>query len=510
MKTTTEDCGCKGSPQATGHPVECKPCCVPPLCRNHYYKGKLLTARDFAGEQAYHSDKLRLHHMELHGWGVVCGFKVKRHPHCPQLRVVVEPGFAIDPCGREVRLCEPVEIKLPEPPPPPVKTGCDDPDSTSTSPRPPSVAEPYHEGEHHHDDEDFHEHEHHHDDEDSHEHEGHHREGGDDDDRHGHEGHHHEGEGNRHDDDDDDHDQCETEPIDLYLCVRYVECETELSKAIFDECACPPANMQPNRICEGAEVLLYTEKPKWWDDVHPKGCDESDCGDIFKEALGKCPCPPEVPCIPIAVIRGFVPGEEVEEHDIDNWEPRPRLVSTTLLDRAIHCILDKLPTKELTTIVDTNWNHGDEYSCHEFMADYVVGNAAKGLRIQFDSKVYSRAINTRTFQALIVFRPRDHSRPHTMEIAPGRIETSPDETDWCRLWIDPSYAKRSLDEADFDVYVTLRCNVITGKHGLAVDGNLLAVKPHDSPYHVKFPTGDHTPGGTFESWFSVRHAGKTT
>jgi hypothetical protein len=363
-----------------------------------------------------------------------------------------------------VRLCEPLEVKLPQPPPPKKVEGCDDQDANEILGEP-SAAEAQQEHEHHEDGDDEH-----------------------------------------HDDDEG----CGPEPIDLYLCVRYVECETELSKAIFDECACPPANMQANRICEGAEVVLYTEKPEWWDDCPPKGCEESDCGDIFKEALGSCPCPPPVPCIPIAVICGFVPGEAVEEGEIDNWNPRPRLVSTTLLDRAIHCILDKLPTKDLTTIVDTNWNHGDEYTCHEFMTDYVVGNAAKGLRIQFDSKVYADAINTRTMQALIVFRPHDHSKPHTLEIAPAKIETAPEHTDWCRLRIDPTYAKRYLEEADFDVYVTLRCNVITGKNGMAVDGNFLAVQPHDSPYRMEFPTGDHTPGGTFESWFSVRHAGKNT
>ena len=84
------------------------------------------------------------------------------------------------------------------------------------------------------------------------------------------------------------------------------------------------------------------------------------------------------------------------------------------------------------------------------------------------------------------------------------------ETDWCRLRIDPAYAKRALDEADFDIYVTLRCNVVTGTNGLAVDGNFLAVNPPDGPYRMEFPTGDNTPGGTFESWFSVRRAGRTT
>ena len=472
MKATTEDCGCKGSKSATNaqtkaHTVECRPCEIPALCRNNYYKGKLLTARDFTDEQAYHSNKDRLHNLKLHGWGVVCGFKVKPHPYCPRLRLVVEPGFAIDPCGRAVRLCEPVEIALPQPPPKEPKEGCDDPDPAPPpaatdpnkpgAPTPPDVAK----------------------------------------------------QSDPQQQDPPPDDECGPAPIELYLCVRYVECETEYSKAIFDECACPPKNTQPNRICEGAEIVLYTQKPQWWDDCRPKGCEHADCADIFKEAL-ECPCPPSVPCIPLAIIRDFTPGEAVKTEEIDNWTPRPRLVSTTLLDRAIHCILEKLPTKDLTKIIDINWNHGDQYTCREFLSDYILGNNAKGLRIQFDSNVYAEAIDGRSLQALVVFRPPDPSRPHNMEIAPAKIETDPDETDWCRLRIDPTYAKRALDEADFDVYISLRCNVVTGKNGLGVDGNFLAVNPPDGPYRMEFPTGDNTPGGTFESWFSVRRAGKST
>ena len=69
------------------------PCDIPPFCRNNYFTGKLLTERDFTAEQQYTIDTLRLHHVALHGWGVVCGLKVKPHPRCPDLRLVVEPGL---------------------------------------------------------------------------------------------------------------------------------------------------------------------------------------------------------------------------------------------------------------------------------------------------------------------------------------------------------------------------------------------------------------------------------
>ena len=72
--------------------------------RNHYFTGKLLVERDFTDEQRFHIDKLRHHHQRLHGWGVVCGLKVKQHPN-PAAQadcLIIEPGTAIDCCGHEI------------------------------------------------------------------------------------------------------------------------------------------------------------------------------------------------------------------------------------------------------------------------------------------------------------------------------------------------------------------------------------------------------------------------
>ena len=78
--------------KTTNHKNDCLPFDIPPFTRNNYFTGKLLTERDFTAEQHYGINKLRLHHIGSHGWGVVCGLKVKPHPFCPELRVVVEPG----------------------------------------------------------------------------------------------------------------------------------------------------------------------------------------------------------------------------------------------------------------------------------------------------------------------------------------------------------------------------------------------------------------------------------
>jgi hypothetical protein len=94
-------------------------CCGPQCAdtageRNRYYTGKHMTARDFSDEQAHFLNRHRLHNRLMHGWGVVCGLRVERHPRereCPA-HVVVSAGIAIDCCGREVVLREREPVRL--------------------------------------------------------------------------------------------------------------------------------------------------------------------------------------------------------------------------------------------------------------------------------------------------------------------------------------------------------------------------------------------------------------
>src|ERR1700738_150413 len=82
----------------------CPECEIGPFTRNHYFTGKLLVERDFRQEQAYYVDKFRLRAQRLHGWGVVCGLKVKQHenPACRDRYVCIEPGYALDCCGHDI------------------------------------------------------------------------------------------------------------------------------------------------------------------------------------------------------------------------------------------------------------------------------------------------------------------------------------------------------------------------------------------------------------------------
>lgn len=79
--------------------------------RNRFFTGKFLSARDLSDEQAYFLQRRRLHNL-IHGWGIVAGFEVDIDPS-NRCRVIVQPGFALDPLGRELILREPVSQPLP-------------------------------------------------------------------------------------------------------------------------------------------------------------------------------------------------------------------------------------------------------------------------------------------------------------------------------------------------------------------------------------------------------------
>ncbi|HEX3453672.1 MAG TPA: hypothetical protein VHS03_03535, partial [Gaiellaceae bacterium] len=89
--------------------VTCVDCELPVFTRNHYFTGKLMVERDFTDEQRYFLGKDRRHDQRLHGWGTVCGLKVVQHENeaCRKQWVVVEPGTAVDCCGREIVVREP-------------------------------------------------------------------------------------------------------------------------------------------------------------------------------------------------------------------------------------------------------------------------------------------------------------------------------------------------------------------------------------------------------------------
>jgi hypothetical protein len=63
-----------------------------------------LTEEDLNRLDHYLVEKNKLHNRYLHGWGVVCGLQVICH-QCEGL-VTVKAGYAIDPCGHDIIVCD--------------------------------------------------------------------------------------------------------------------------------------------------------------------------------------------------------------------------------------------------------------------------------------------------------------------------------------------------------------------------------------------------------------------
>jgi len=80
------------------------------LCRPRFFAGQLLSEEDLRALDHYIIGKNKLHNRYVHGWGVVCGLEVV----CHQCRgwVTIKSGYAIDPCGNDIIVCEDYSFDL--------------------------------------------------------------------------------------------------------------------------------------------------------------------------------------------------------------------------------------------------------------------------------------------------------------------------------------------------------------------------------------------------------------
>jgi hypothetical protein len=86
-----------------------------PLERPRYFTGRILDAATLTAEQDYFREKLRRHNRALVGWGVVSGLgvHVAGDAQAGGLRIVVEPGYAVDAYGEEISLPRAVALAPP-------------------------------------------------------------------------------------------------------------------------------------------------------------------------------------------------------------------------------------------------------------------------------------------------------------------------------------------------------------------------------------------------------------
>jgi hypothetical protein len=276
----------------------------------------------------------------------------------------------------------------------------------------------------------------------------------------------------------------------LLLCLEYCETKTEKVPVLYNPEACCTTQLEPGRVREG-----YCLEWRWvkkadlgehgWrsaDDCAPPGEDDP-CPEPSPCGGGRCcldPVCPEHPCVPLAVVtRIEEPGCETRI-DID-------VSGRHTLGQA---------RDQLTHICWINWPHGGVVS---------EGWLRKQgrLEVRFDHPLevvkqpdeYAgpRGVNNCTF--VVEFGEGFED----LDFVPYTPETPP------HLAADRRTAVYPLDQPsgphlgyryliNHTVYVTIKCDFLLDACGNPVDGE-----------HVggRRPTGDGTPGGTFESWFSV-------
>jgi hypothetical protein len=81
--------------------------------RPHYFAGHLLTDADLMLEQHYFREKTRLYQRTLHGHGIVCGLRLTCDFGYPG-GILVGRGYAIDDCGNDLIVTEPVAFDVVE------------------------------------------------------------------------------------------------------------------------------------------------------------------------------------------------------------------------------------------------------------------------------------------------------------------------------------------------------------------------------------------------------------
>jgi hypothetical protein len=83
-----------------------------PSKRVNYTLGLVLGVDEFQQDQLYHAAGRRGHNRLLHGYGTVWGLRVGAASENGDPEIQVDPGIAIDPCGREICVADRMCVKL--------------------------------------------------------------------------------------------------------------------------------------------------------------------------------------------------------------------------------------------------------------------------------------------------------------------------------------------------------------------------------------------------------------
>jgi hypothetical protein len=273
----------------------------------------------------------------------------------------------------------------------------------------------------------------------------------------------------------------------LLLCLEYCEAQTEKVPVLYNEAACANPAMEFGRVREGVRFSWHWVTrdqlgANGW--RTREGCaPETDHGEPPCDAPDSDCCLdagcPDHHCVPLAVLT----------EDVSATGNAP------IIDESGRRPLEEGGGGQLTHICWTNWEHGG------IVSPSMLAKMGS-LRVRFDRDL-----------EMVVQPPGSRGprgvNPCTFLVEYGEIYEDMDFLPYDEI---PSlapdrrtavYKLRDPDpglDGPYDflvghtVLITIKCEFLLDCEGHAVDGN-----------HIggRLPTGNGTPGGTFESWFTV-------
>lgn len=277
---------------------------------------------------------------------------------------------------------------------------------------------------------------------------------------------------------------------------------------------------------------------------------ESNCCDIFKRVLDRCPDCEAAKCIVLATVEEYIYGSAITDALLDNRTDRRILPSTALLAEAIECLcLSTGPTPppastpeptpptppkpvvldDLTHVVAITWPHDGTTEPPKLIVKREGADPLTGIVVGFDKNVRNEDIHPRSFTILRAVVDEDTLTQTWTEMigltTGAHLKLSPPNAGGGSTVValmsqeaprKPNVGvngalfmpKRGFPPGDYRVLVSgdfiedarfdTHQNPIPGK---AVDGNNL---PTWVPTRK---SGDGIEGGTFESWFTVEKQG---
>lgn len=439
-------------------------CSTAPLERLRFWNGRFLVARDLRHQQDDLIRRLEYHQRFAHGEGILCGYRLRRHPRdeCERDWLVVEAGMAYDCCGHTLWMPDAAAVRIPrrdggdggpgEGPVPTAEPAAPYPEAPAPDDgpgQPPGGYDP------------------------------------EPDDRPGKPGHGGPGAPGPN--------EPERMPDPQWFVVaRRVERPTDPQPALYADDLCEPVRHEHGRVREEVELCVLpadrVSHACWprWNPVSPEDCSaswEDDCQDPRGDTL---PCGQPCACgehVVLAAVWRDAQGRL-------RWDTTHRRVLT--------------PPTALTRITGVNWPHGGELPLRRLVDELRGRLVVRFSRRLRPAEGVRRGINPMTFTVSYL----GQSGAWEEVLAPeegddGEPTPALSQNGRCAVFTIPRdllTGRRSI--AGAWVRVRLLGDFILDCHGRPVSA------AHTGGDVNGRGSGNGVPGGTFESWFYVRNTWK--